>query len=369
MKFSVDKHYFVDPLKKVASALPNKETIPILSGILFVADENGLSMTAGNVQVYIRATIDTDNLEINNHGRIVLPGDKVVEIAQKAGADITVEVKGLDVTIKSGTNKFKLTGIDPEDYPEIPVIDSESISLSAESFKRLIRKTIFAAAVDKNSAPIFNGIHFNFLDGKVRATATDRVRMARTEEPILGGSFESFSTVVSKDSLQTFLKTAPDSGDIDFYFGEYGFSAEMKGLTFYSRVLEGTYPDLDSLLRKKFLTIAQFNTRDMISAFENAEIIAREEKHKTKLTISGDSFYIESNTSAGNANASVEIFEFSGNEISINFNVKFVIEILKAIDAEKSCISLGTNREPIIFQGIDSLHSFYLVLPYLVAAE
>lgn len=362
MKFSIDKHYLIDPLKQVALALPSKAIIPILSGILFVANEHGLTMTAGNSQVYISAVIDPDDLEINKHGSIVLPGSKVLEIVQKSGSDITFEAKGMEVTIKSGSNKFKLTGIDDEDFPEIPDIAAESVSLQGDAFKKIVRKTIFATAVEKSSTPILTGVNFEFSEGKVRATATDRHRMARTE--ISADSTSEFSTVISKESLNILLKIVPDNENIEFKFGIEGFITRTKGLTFFSRVLEGTYPNIDRAISFDFQLKAGFKTRSMLSALENVEIIAKEEKiHKAKVTIT-DEMLIESNTSGGDAAVSVELTEVNGEGVVVSFNVTFVIEALKAIESEQTHINFNGKLAPMILQGTDDTNSIYVVLPY-----
>ncbi|HIW33499.1 MAG TPA: DNA polymerase III subunit beta [Candidatus Paenibacillus intestinavium] len=365
MKFSIDRHIIIEPLKQVASALPSKDIIPILSGILFVVDQNGLTMTAGNSHVFISATIGPDDFEVTKPGIIVIPGNRVLEIVQKASSDLTFEAKGLEITIKSSSNKFKLMGNDPEEYPPIPTVKAEPVILEGTDFKKMVRKTVFATANEKTETVILMGVNFEFFEGRVRATATDRTRMARTELTI--DMENEFSTVVSRETLNILMKIVPNA-KIEFQFGDDGFIARMKGIVFYSRVLEGTFPNIDRIIETSFSNSATFKTSEMLSALENVEIIAREEKvRKAKMTLSNE-ILIESNTSGGDAAVSVGLDDYSGEGIVMNFNLMFVIEALKALDTEQATINVNSSMKPIYITS-EGENSIYLVLPYRVRED
>ncbi len=365
MKFSIDKHILLDPLKRVASALPSKNLIPILSGILFVSDENGLSMTAGNSFIFIRETIDPDDFQSIRVGSVVLPGARMVEIVNKSGDVLDIEIKNLEVTIKSGSSKFKLTGLETEDYPEIPEVDAEPITLPAEIFKKAVKKTAFSVATDKTSAPVLTGVNFVFREGKLRATATDRNRMSRTVINV--DSDSEFSTVVSGDNLSTMLKALPD-GDIVFQFGYAGFVARSSGVTFYSRVLEGTFPNVETKLSQPYITTATVEISEMMSALENVNIVAKEEKtHKAKVTVAED-VYFESKTESGVADAVVHSTEFSGEKIILAFNIEFVLEALKNLDGKHAQIGFMGLTEPIVIKGVEDSNTLHVVLPYRIQA-
>lgn len=366
MKFSIDKHYLVDPLKQVASALPSKAIIPILSGILFEVDINGLKMTAGNTHMFICAVVEPDYFELNKSGSIVLPGSTVLEIVQKSSSDLTFEVKGTEVVIKTSSNKFKLNGIEPDDFPSIPPVEGNAVTLFGDSFKKLIKKTIFAVAEDKTSLPIITGVNIEFLDGLVRATATDRSRLARAE--LISESTHQLSTVISGDSLSTLMKIAPDS-EIEFRIGDYGFVALMKGMTFYSRVLEGHFPDVERLIRTNYKFNAIFNTKEMLLALENVEIVAKEEKvKKAKITIT-NGLLVESNTTGGNAAVSVALEDIQGEGYSMSFNIKFFIDALKSLNSERTIINLNGKLDPIVLLGYGDDSSRHIILPYRTPGE
>ena len=365
MKFSIDRHIIIEPLKQVASALPSKDIIPILSGILFVLDQNGLTMTAGNAHVFISTTVGPDDFELTKPGIIVIPGNRVLEIVQKASSDLTFEAKGLEITIKSNSNKFKLMGNDPEEYPTVPTVKAEPVVLDGADFKKMVRKTIFATANEKTETPILMGVNFEFYEGKVRATATDRHRMARTE--VFVDMKSEFSTVVSRETLSILMKILPND-KVEFLFSENEFTARMKGIHFYSRVLEGTFPNVDRILATTFENNATFKTSDMLSALENVEIIAREEKvRKAKMTLSNE-LLIESKTTGGDAAVFVDLIDFRGEGVVLSFNVMFFIEALKALDTEKATININTKLNPIHITGEDE-NSIYLVLPYRVRED
>jgi DNA polymerase-3 subunit beta len=366
MKFSIDKHILSGPLERVSSAMAARNLIPILSGIMFHLDEKGLSLTAGNSFIFIRETIGTEDFQSIRMGSVVLPGDRMVDIAKKSGDVLDVEVKNLEVTIKSGSGKFKLMGLEVEDYPEIPEVDAEPVIISSETFKKVIKKTIFSTGKDKNTPPIITGINFEFREGKLRATATDRHRMSRLE--VQTDTEENFSSVISRDNLLTILKAIPD-GEVEFLFGYSAVLARVKGISFYSRVLEGSFPDLDRLINVKNSSSAVVNVSEFIAALDNVDIVAKyATDHKAKMTF-GKKICIEAKADVEVVDVEVDVTEATGEEAIVLFKVKHALELLKSLDNRQVKICFNGSSGPIMFYGVDESDGYHLLMPLRLQAK
>jgi DNA polymerase-3 subunit beta len=363
MKFSIDKHVLLEPLKRVASALPSKSLIPILSGILFVNEEDGLSITAGDSFIFIRETIPTENYQSIKHGRAVLPGSNILKIAEKSGDVIDVEVKGSEVTAKSGSSKFKLSSLDVEDYPDIPEVDADPIFIKAEELKKSVKKVAFAAVEpnEKQVASELMGVNFKFEDGHLELTATNRHRASRTKFDVQSNI--EISTIIHKENLLTMLKSLPN-GEIEFQFGYSAVIAKTKGLLFYTRVLEGTFPDVTKAVPESFQSSATINIQEFIAALENMTVVQLGVKKPIVKLHFTNQFYLESKTETGLADAEVKVTDPEGDELTLTFNIAFFLDSLKSLECEQARIYFNGPLKPMKICGVEETSSIHIVLPY-----
>lgn len=362
MKFHIDKHILLKPLEQVSNALSSKTTIPIMTGILFSANHNGLTITAGNTSIFMKGHIAPDDFELTEVGSIVLDGKQIIEIVKKVDDEISVEVNNLDVKIRSGKSKFELSGLDPEEYPQFPDVKGERIILPALDLRKLIDKTLFATSTNE-TLPILTGLHFLLENQQIVVTGTDRHRLSRTVYKT--NSSTEMSTVLANVSLKEFVKVI-DKGEVEISIENDRFLAKTKGITFFSKVLVGKYPDVDSMITGKYKTIISANLLNLTSALERVSIIAREEKtHLVRLAI-GTELEFSAKSGGKTAIEVIEIDKILGDDFLIGLNAKFLLEALKAISGERVRIHFTENISPIIITAEGNDDDLHLILPYRI---
>ena len=67
-------------------------------------------------------------------------------------------------------------------------------------------------------------------------------------------------------------------------------------------------------------------------------------------------------TAIGTANDKLAA-EIEGKNVEIGFNNRFVLDALKACDAEEIKIEMGSSNQPIIVTPLEGDSFFYLILP------
>ena len=132
MKLTVKRSVFLQELQTVQRAISSKTTIPILTGVKIVLSEDGLSLTGSNADISIESFLSKDDekaqMTIERTGSIVLQSRFFGEIIRKLPEDMfTMEVlDNNQVAITSGKADFTVNGLDADNYPHLPVIDTQN---------------------------------------------------------------------------------------------------------------------------------------------------------------------------------------------------------------------------------------------------
>ena len=90
MNFTINRSAFISQLNNVLRAISSKTTIPILTGLKMVVNEDNIVLTGSNSDITIESVIsanDTNNdLTIEDTGAIVLPArffSDIVKLSSK----------------------------------------------------------------------------------------------------------------------------------------------------------------------------------------------------------------------------------------------------------------------------------------------
>src|SRR5690606_31439457 len=152
-------------------------------------------------------------INVERAGSVVLQAKFFAEIVRKLSTDeIHLEVHDrFQTTIVSGATEIQLVGFDPEEFPVLPSVREDRVlSLPGSLLKDMIRQTSFAVSTNE-STPILTGVHWQLQDGTLRATATDRHRLACSVARTGADPSVQFSDVViSGRTLNELVKIIPD---------------------------------------------------------------------------------------------------------------------------------------------------------------
>ena len=159
MKFSCEKALLQGAVSTASRAVSPKSTIPALEGLLLEADSHGrLTITGYNQETGIRSSMET---QVQEPGAAVLPARLFGEIIRKMPDDVLVfqEEKG-KVHLRCGMSEFNLSGINAEDFPQLPTVEYQnSFSIPEGTLRSMISQTLFAVSQDE-SRPVHTGSLF-----------------------------------------------------------------------------------------------------------------------------------------------------------------------------------------------------------------
>lgn len=374
MKFSIQRDYLVQSVQDVLKAVSTRTTIPILTGIKIVANQDGVTLTGSDSDISIESFIpieeDGDEIvEIFTPGSIILQARYFSEIVKKLPLDtVEIEVQNQFLTvIKSGKSEFNLNGLDAEEYPQLPQIEEENaFRIPADLLKNIIRHTVFAVSTSE-TRPIFTGVNWKIENDKLTCIATDSHRLALRNAKIESEQQTDYNIVIPGKSLNELSKILDDSNDlVEITITENQVLFKTKHILFFSRLLEGNYPDTSKLIPIESKTEIQVNTKEFLQAIDRASLLAREAKNNVvKLsTLEGNITEISSNSpEIGKVIEEVQCLSISGEELKISFSSKYMLDALKVLEGTEIIISFTGAMRPFVIRGLDDEAILQLILP------
>lgn len=376
MKLTIAKNELNQAIQNVAKAISARPTIPILGGIKIDVTHQNVTLTASDTDISIQSFIPVEHngqiiAEIDKPGSVVLPAKFVVEIVKKLPSDqVSIEVsQHFQTLIQSGSTEIQMVGLDPEDFPVLPSIEQDQVlQVPGELIKSMIRQTVLAASTSEQT-PILTGVLWNLQQGELKFTATDRHRLAsRVTKVDTEDNFRFSNIVIAAKTLNELYKLIPDQhAPIDIVVTDNQVLFKLEHILFYTRILDGTYPDTSKIIPSVFETEIVLDTKNVMDAMDRAYLMSREEKTNIVRLSSLDNGLIEvssSSTELGRVTEQIEPIEYTGEPLRIAFNSKYMLDVLKVIDSEKIVIGFTGAMRPIIIRPLDHDYCVYVILPY-----
>ncbi|WP_462410035.1 DNA polymerase III subunit beta [Neobacillus sp. Marseille-QA0830] len=374
MKFIIQRDRLVQSVQDVMKAVTSRTTIPILTGIKITATAEGVTLTGSDSDISIESFIPKEEagneiVEIKQPGAIVLQAKFFSEIVKKLPtASVEIEVLNhLQTVIRSGKSEFNLIGLDAEEYPHLPQIEENNkFHIAADLLKAMVRQTYFAVSTSE-TRPILTGVNWKIENGELTCIATDSHRLALRKAKVEIENDESYNVVIPGKSLNELSKIIDDSSDfIDIVITENQILFKAKHLLFFSRLLEGNYPDTSRLIPTDSKTDITVNTKEFLQAIDRASLLAREGRNNVvKLsTIDSGIIEISSNTpEIGKVVEEIQSESIEGEDLKISFSAKFMMDALKALEGQDIRINFTGAMRPFVIRPLHDETILQLILP------
>jgi len=374
MRFTIQRDRLVQSVQDVMKAVTSRTTIPILTGIKIVVTEDGVTLTGSDSDISIESFIPKEEagdelVEIKHTGSIVLQAKFFSEIVKKLPTD-TVEIdvqNHFQTVIRSGKSEFNLNGLDAEEYPHLPQIEEQNaFKIRTDLLKVLIRQTVFAVSTSE-TRPVLTGVNWKVENGELICIATDSHRLALRKAKIDIENDLNYNVVIPGKSLNELSKILDDTNDlVDIVITENQVLFKAKHLLFFSRLLEGNYPDTTRLIPSESKTEVTVNTKEFLQSIDRASLLAREGRNNVVKfsTIEEKVIEVSSNTpEVGKVVEELQAQSITGEELKISFSAKYVMDALKALEGQEIKISFTGAMRPFIIQPLNDDSILQLILP------
>ncbi|MDC3204708.1 DNA polymerase III subunit beta [Pelagibacteraceae bacterium] len=372
MEIKANSSDLLKALNHIHGIVEVRHTLPILSNIVLSAENNELSLSSTNLDIFCSDKIDA---EIVNSGEISVPAITFFEIVKRlpSGSDVILSMgdEDTELILKCGRSKFNLSTLRTEDFPILSDKDlSTNFVISADELSRMIDKTKFAIS-NEETRYYLNGIFFHKAESNsikfLRAVATDGHRLAQYDIPLPQGAEEITGIIIPKKTVFELRKVLDDAdGDVSVSLNENKIKFSFNNLKIISKVIDGTFPDYTKVIPqnndKKFKT----NNSELKNAIDRVSAVAINEETKSKaikLTIENNKLNLSvESQSKGSAKEEIDI-SYSNEKVDIGFNSRYLLDICNEVDGDEIDVNLLDSISPAIILDKTDENLFFVLMP------
>ena len=367
MDFSISKEDIVKALNFTLGVVEKRQTLPILSNVLFNVDESSLKLTATDLESEISTTSVISSFK--SGGVTTVPARKLSDLCRLLpdSAEIHFYLDGTDLKIESGSGLYNLTTLPSEDFPTFETEDSISeINISSSNIKSLIGSTSFAMGNDSWRVYL-SGLNLIVDDKTITAVATDQSRLAVANVPLNEAVPNSISGIVPKKSINEIGKLVSEvNKNVVIKLGTSSISVNVGGTKFVSKLIEGKFPDYEQVIPFGESSIMKIDRKEFSDSLSRVSVLSGGDHKGVRFITEKNLINISANNPEKERGEESLNCSYDGENIDIAFNVNYFQEILSSLNSqqieinffgsERSCLVIDPNNESVK----------YVVMPLLV---
>lgn len=348
MKFQVNRDVFSEAVSFAVKLLPQRTTLPILSGVLIEASGDGLVLSSFDYEVSARTEIAA---QVDEPGKVLVSGRLLADIASRLpNAPVRFSTDEGRIVVACGSGQFTLLSMPVDEYPTLPQISGQTGVLQAEDFSNAISQVAVAASRD-DVTPVITGVQLEVSGDNISLVATDRYRVAVREIPWKAAQVgtESATALVPARTLAEIGKTFGHSGTIAVTITNsddrelIAFQADRKTVT--SLLIKGNFPPVKRLFPESVDNFAVMNTAELIEAVRRVSLVLeREAALRFTFTIEGLTLEAIGSEQA-QASESIDAF-LTGTDTIVSLKPQFLLDGLSSVHSEFVRISFTKTDNP-----------------------
>ena len=363
MKIVFNRQEISNKIAPIMSVVSGKSTLTAVEGILIEANSpDSCTLTAFDLEKGMKITVEAEVLE---QGSYIINAQKFNQTLKVMdGEEITLTVDSrLTATFECGKSSHKTGALKAEEFPEIPdLITEKGFIVKENALKTMLSKVSYAMGVNE-PRPVLNGCFVKTEADKISIVACDGFKLAvcsyAAELKKLANSDRGveYSFIIPVKSVNELTKLLSDNEDdeVTVYMSHKNMVVEFEDLVFFTRLINGEYVDYNRIIIKNHKITVKAQKQEIIAALEKAALITEERiagsvRSHVRVDVSGDVMKVSAVSAAGSIYDEFEI-EHEGDDLSIAFNNRFLIDSIRACRSQNVKISMSSplmsiNVEP-----------------------
>lgn len=352
MKFRISSTLLSSRLQMAGRVIVAKNNLPILGSFLFEVKGNVLRITSSDNETTLHTTMEVDDVdgEIRFAANAKTIQDAIREIPEQP-LDFYVNESSLEVTVEYRNGSYNFIAQPADEYPTPPALPGDVPVLGVEAQKLLdaTSRAVIATA-DDALRPVMNGLFFDIKDGSLAVVASNGHKLACTK---LAGATaaKAGSFILPKKPalmLKSFLPKV--EGDVTIRFDGKNAEVDAQDYVMSCRLIDGRYPNYDSVIPKDNPNCATVNREAIASALRRVMVFSSAISSLVKLRIENNKINISSQDTNYSMSAQEELLcEYDGTPITIGFKGPFLLELINNLPGEDIILKLAdTSRAGVI---------------------
>ncbi len=367
MKLTVNNLELKSNLSTVCRAIPAKPAHPILGNVYLKADigTQKIILIGFDLSLGIRSSFQG---EVIHEGEITVPAKLFYEIISRLPeGDITLELEETTLNIESNSGKYKVQGVEADDYPALPEINSdESIEIPALTLLEGLKGTLFSTASDETKQ-VLTGVHLKADFASLEFAATDGHRLAvLSTEIVFNGELEMTIPAKALREVERVVSKVESDYPVELKFDNSQVLFKLDSQRITSRRLDGQYPPYPQLIPSQFNTHINIDRQLFVKSLERVGVLATQKNGIVQCSIDSTNQEISISaeaTEVGNAVETLPAQITADESLEFAFNVKYLLEGLKTFNTTEVLVQLNQPNNPVVLSPVGGLKMTYLVMP------
>ena len=365
MKVTIAREALLTPLQAIAGVVERKQTMPVLSNVLLVAEDDGLTLTGTNLEVELVARV-TKDLQLDTPGQITVPARKLADICRALddAAPVELALEGDQLHLRSGVSHFTLSTLPAEHFPNVEE-EAESFRLEVpqRDLRLLLEATAFAMA-QQDVRYYLNGLLLEVASDYLRAVATDGHRLAMSSYPLATGIEEVRQVIVPRKGVLELVRLLDnEESPATLVFGANHLRAIIGDYTFTSKLIEGKFPDYNRVIPRGGDKVVKADRGTLKATLQRAGILSHENIRGVRVQLEPGELKVFANNPDQEQAEDAMSVDYEGAAIQIGFNVGYLIDVLNALEGGEVKMTLSNPNSSALLEDPEGNQSLYVVMP------
>ncbi len=364
MKIKTNKNEILSPFLVAQNFISPTSTLPILSNILFEAEEDGICVSATDMDMSVRIKSKVDKIE--ETGKTTIPKKVISILKEVPDAEIKIDSDENNIKFQWKGGYCKILGLSAEDYPLLKVENNKlsKIKLSQKILKEIIKYTSFAALKDSTKRNL-NGIFLKIENNNIETVATDAHRLSYYKIETKLDIKTKFEYIIPLKTINEISKILDEKEDkeIELNLFEKLIEFKLNNIDIATRIIDENYPNYNQVIPKDFSIIAVAKRIDFEGALKRVSMISSDKTKIITLKFEKNKMFINAQAQdEGEAYEELDI-KYDGSPIDITFNSTYLLDVLKVVESEEIEIKLNSSTDPGVISHVGSSNFIYVIMP------
>ena len=361
MEVHVDRDAFFRGLQMIHNIVEPRQTMPILANVLVEAEGDLVRLTATDLEVGVRVAAPS---RVVTGGSVTISARKLMEITKELpSAPLALKVQeNAWVALRCGGASYKLVGLAAEDYPQVtPGATANWVVLDGKLLRDMLAQTMFAISHDESRYAL-NGVLMVLNDQELRLVATDGHRLALAVRPLTSVK-ASISGIVPRKAVQEIARVVGSGEQVEVAIGDNQFMLRMPNVLLMARLIEGTFPNYEQVVPRAHPHRVVLSKEALTAALRRVSVLSEERTKPVKLVLSPGVLKLAAySADYGEAEEQIEV-QYAGEEITIGFNSRYVLDALGAQVAEQVVLEVKDGLSPGVLKSFEDDGSLCVIMP------
>ena len=328
MRLTCDSADLAAALAVVLRAAATRTSLPVLGMVLLEAADDGLRLTATNLELAIRRTLPA---AVAEEGAVAVPGRLLADFTSalpREGLRLALGEPGSRLVVSSDSFSTEINGVPADEFPPVTAADAgDHLTLPAPLLVGAMTDTLVAASTDE-ARPVLTGVRLETASGRLTLLASDGHRLAVRGLEMEAALADGGITVPARALAEAVRLFRTVDGSLDVAVSATGNQVVLRapGVELASRVIDGAYPNLMRLVPDASGTRVVVPAAELSARLRALTPFAETSANVARLDVAPRSILLSAATvDVGSARTELAA-EVDGPETSVAFNARYLLD-------------------------------------------